>query len=53
MADTKISALPLDTTLAGTESIPMVDAGTNKKTTAQAIADLKDVSNLVVKETGK
>lgn len=40
MVDVKISALTEDTSLAGTESVPMVDGASTKKTTAQSIADL-------------
>lgn len=47
MADSKISALPLDTILTGTENVPVVDGGVNKRTTAQAIANLKEGSDLL------
>lgn len=40
MADQKISALTAKTTLAGTEEIPINDAGSNKKTTSAAILAL-------------
>ena len=40
MADTKISALAVDASLGGTEQVPLNDAGTNKRTTTQEIADL-------------
>ena len=44
MADKKISELTEDTNLTGTEQVPINDGGTTKRTTAQAIADLKDIT---------
>ena len=40
MANEKISTLPVAGTLDGSELLPVVKAGVNKKTTAQEIADL-------------
>ena len=44
MADKKISELTEDTNLTGTEQVPINDGGVTKRTTAQAIADLKDIT---------
>lgn len=40
MADEKISASPAASSLSGTEIVPVVQGGNNKRTTAQAIANL-------------
>lgn len=40
MADTKISALPSASALAGTEPLPIVQGGDTKKTTVQDVANL-------------
>jgi len=44
MADTKISALPAASTLAGTEVLPVVQGGATKAATAGQIAALVDLS---------
>lgn len=40
MSDLKISQLPADASVTGTEQVPVNDAGTNKRVTTQQIADL-------------
>ena len=46
MADEKISALISAGALAGTETLPIVQGGVTKKTTVQAVANLKATPNL-------
>ena len=46
MADEKISALPSAGSLAGTETLPIVQGGVTKKTTVQDVADLVTIPTL-------
>ncbi len=46
MADTKISALPSASALAGTEPLPIVQGGDTKKTTVQDVANLVTTPDL-------
>jgi hypothetical protein len=46
MAKKKISGLPAGSALNGTELVPIVQAGTTKRTTTQAIADLGNASSV-------
>lgn len=47
MADTKISELTAAGALAGTETVPVVQSGTTKRTTASAIAALSGTSVVI------
>lgn len=44
MADLKISELSLESPINGTEDVEIVTGGINKRTTTQAIGNLKDIS---------